>query len=192
MLDTYLPILIFVLIVLGLIGALVTLSFVLGPAKPFEASFLEHAQEFGLDGSGKRGHFIQHDGSCAGHLHPPQLALHGARKRAALMAEKLRFHEFLRQAGAIDFQIRGIASRTQFMDQPCQLIFAGAAFSRDQNSRGGFCHLPSHFQNVLGGGVLCDPDRGVAHGDPPPAADDPGAFSSKSMRRAMRQSRSIS
>ena len=35
MLDTYLPILIFVLIVLGLIGALVTLSFVLGPAKPF-------------------------------------------------------------------------------------------------------------------------------------------------------------
>jgi len=33
-LDSYVPILIFVLIVLGLIGALVTLSFVLGPAKP--------------------------------------------------------------------------------------------------------------------------------------------------------------
>ncbi|HYM66135.1 MAG TPA: NADH-quinone oxidoreductase subunit A, partial [Patescibacteria group bacterium] len=35
MLDSYVPLLIFVLIVLGLIGALITLSFVLGPSKPF-------------------------------------------------------------------------------------------------------------------------------------------------------------
>ena len=35
MLESYVPLLIFVLIVLGLIGALVTLSFVLGPSKPF-------------------------------------------------------------------------------------------------------------------------------------------------------------
>ena len=34
MLETYVPVLIFVLIVLGLLGALVTLSFVLGPSKP--------------------------------------------------------------------------------------------------------------------------------------------------------------
>jgi NADH-quinone oxidoreductase subunit A len=34
LLDSYVPILIYVLIVIGLIGALVTLSFVLGPAKP--------------------------------------------------------------------------------------------------------------------------------------------------------------
>ena len=34
MLDTYVPVLIYVLIVLGLLGALVTLSFVLGPSKP--------------------------------------------------------------------------------------------------------------------------------------------------------------
>ena len=36
LLDSYLPVLIFVLIVLGLVGALVTLSFVLGPGKPFK------------------------------------------------------------------------------------------------------------------------------------------------------------
>ena len=35
LLESYVPLLIFVLIVLGLIGALVTLSFVLGPSKPF-------------------------------------------------------------------------------------------------------------------------------------------------------------
>jgi NADH-quinone oxidoreductase subunit A len=34
LLETYVPVLIFVLIVLGLLGALVTLSFVLGPSKP--------------------------------------------------------------------------------------------------------------------------------------------------------------
>ena len=33
MLESYVPVLIYVLIVLGLIGALVTLSFVLGPSK---------------------------------------------------------------------------------------------------------------------------------------------------------------
>ena len=34
MLESYVPVLIYVLIVLSLIGALVTLSFVLGPSKP--------------------------------------------------------------------------------------------------------------------------------------------------------------
>ena len=34
MLESYVPVLIYVLIVLGLLGALVTLSFVLGPSKP--------------------------------------------------------------------------------------------------------------------------------------------------------------
>ena len=34
MLESYVPLLIFVLIVLGLLGALVTFSFVLGPSKP--------------------------------------------------------------------------------------------------------------------------------------------------------------
>jgi NADH-quinone oxidoreductase subunit A len=35
LLESYVPVLIFVLIVLGLVGALVTLSFLLGPAKPY-------------------------------------------------------------------------------------------------------------------------------------------------------------
>ncbi len=34
MLESYVPLLIFVLIVLGLLGALVTLSFILGPSRP--------------------------------------------------------------------------------------------------------------------------------------------------------------
>ncbi|HEY1421609.1 MAG TPA: NADH-quinone oxidoreductase subunit A [Candidatus Dormibacteraeota bacterium] len=37
MLESYVPLLIYALIILGLLGALVTLSFVLGPSKPFKA-----------------------------------------------------------------------------------------------------------------------------------------------------------
>ena len=37
MIESYVPLLIYVLITLGLIGALVTLSFVLGPSKPHKA-----------------------------------------------------------------------------------------------------------------------------------------------------------
>jgi len=36
LLDSYVPVLIYGLIILGLLGALVTLSFVLGPSKPFK------------------------------------------------------------------------------------------------------------------------------------------------------------
>jgi NADH-quinone oxidoreductase subunit A len=37
LLESYVPLLIYALIILGLLGALVTLSFVLGPSKPFKA-----------------------------------------------------------------------------------------------------------------------------------------------------------
>jgi NADH-quinone oxidoreductase subunit A len=39
LLDSYVPLLIFSLLVLGLIGALVALSFVLGPAKPYRKKY---------------------------------------------------------------------------------------------------------------------------------------------------------
>ena len=53
MLESYVPILIFVLIVLGLVGALVTLSFVLGPTKlhkrklaPYESGIIPDTPAF--------------------------------------------------------------------------------------------------------------------------------------------------
>ena len=42
MLESYVPILILFLIVLGLLGAVVTLSFVLGPAKPYRKKLLPY------------------------------------------------------------------------------------------------------------------------------------------------------
>ena len=42
MLETYVPLLIYVLIVLGVIGALVTLSFVLGPSKPHKKKLMPY------------------------------------------------------------------------------------------------------------------------------------------------------
>ena len=42
MLDSYVPILIYALIILGLVGTLVALSFVLGPSKPFKAKLMPY------------------------------------------------------------------------------------------------------------------------------------------------------
>ena len=42
MLESYVPVLIFALIALGLLGALVTLSFILGPSKPFKRKLLPY------------------------------------------------------------------------------------------------------------------------------------------------------
>ncbi|HLQ62861.1 MAG TPA: NADH-quinone oxidoreductase subunit A [Candidatus Acidoferrales bacterium] len=42
MLTEYVPLLIFVLVVIGLVGALLTLSFVLGPSKPYAKKLLPY------------------------------------------------------------------------------------------------------------------------------------------------------
>lgn len=42
MLESYVPVLILVLIVLGLLGAVVTLSFLLGPSKPYRKKYLPY------------------------------------------------------------------------------------------------------------------------------------------------------
>jgi NADH-quinone oxidoreductase subunit A len=39
LLESYVPLLIYVLIILGLLGAVVTLSFVLGPSKPYKRKY---------------------------------------------------------------------------------------------------------------------------------------------------------
>ena len=56
-------------------------------AEPLEAALFEHPQKLGLSGDGKRGHFIEHDGSRAGHLQPSQFAFHRARECAAFVTE---------------------------------------------------------------------------------------------------------
>ena len=54
MLESYVPLLIFVLIVLGLLGALVTLSFVLGPSKPFKAKLAPYESGISSDSPAHR------------------------------------------------------------------------------------------------------------------------------------------
>ena len=55
MLESYVPLLIFVLIVLGLIGALVTLSFVLGPNKPHKSKLATYESGDQFDHDAARG-----------------------------------------------------------------------------------------------------------------------------------------
>ena len=125
---------------------------------------LEHAKKFRLRGRRKRRDFVQHDGSRARHFQPAELALDSPGKRAALVAEQLRFDQFLREACAIDFQKGRVAPGTEFVNQSRQMILAGAAFSGDEQRGGGFRDLARQFDDGLRGGIFGDPSHArLAH-----------------------------
>src|ERR1700687_4003282 len=100
-----------------------------GAAEPFEGAFLKDAEEFGLRRVGKRGNFIEDDGAVAAQFQAAELALFRAGEGAAFVAEEFAFDKFLREAGAIDFEKRGVTPRTKFVDHAREIILAGTAFA---------------------------------------------------------------
>ena len=87
-----------------------------GSTEPFEGPFLNDAEKFALGGGGKRSDFIEDDSAVAAQFQATELALFRAGKSAAFVAEEFAFDEFLREAGAIDFEKWSVTPRTKFMD----------------------------------------------------------------------------
>ena len=158
-----------------------------GAAQALESALLEHAQELGLRGRRKRRDFIQHDGSRAGHFQPAELALDRAGEGAAFVAEQFRFDEFLRQAGAIDFQEGRIAPRAEFVDQAREMILAGAAFSGDEKRGGSFGDFARELEDRFGGGICRDPGHARRRSRHP--ASRRGGVSSRGSLNSMRRRR---
>src|SRR6266550_2857688 len=84
----------------------------------------------------ERGDFIENDAAVAAELEAAELALDRAGKGAAFVAEEFAFDELRRKTGTIDFQERRVTSRTEFMNQPGEMVLTGAAFTGDQKSGG--------------------------------------------------------
>src|SRR5579863_4646851 len=91
-------------------------------AQPLERTLLQHAQQFALRSGSQRRNLIQHNGSIAAQLEPPELPLHRTGKGAAFMAEEFAFDELRREAGAIDLQEWRIAPRSKLVDQTREMI----------------------------------------------------------------------
>src|SRR5712692_1749686 len=105
-------------------------------AEAFEPALLQNAEELALRCRRERGDFIENDAAVAAELEAAELALDRAGKGAAFVAEEFAFDELRRKTGTIDFQERRVTSRTEFMNQPGEMVFTGAAFTGDQKSGG--------------------------------------------------------
>ena len=128
-----------------------------GAAEALEAALFEHAQKFRLRGRGEGGDFVENDGAGAGHFQAAELAFDGSGEGAALVAEQFGFDQFLRQAGAIDFQVGRVASRAELVDEAREMVFAGAALAGDEHGGGGVGDFAGQFEDALRRRVVWPP-----------------------------------
>src|SRR5205085_6121089 len=134
----------------------------LRPAEAFEGALLQNAKQLALCVRRKRRHFIKNNRPVAAQFEAPELALDRARERPALMTEKLALDKLRRQAGTINFQIRSVASRPELMNQPSEMIFAGAALPGDEKGGGRTGHFFGEFQQPQRCRVMRDPRQSLA------------------------------
>src|SRR5215831_768887 len=122
-------------------------------AKAFEGSLLQNAEQLALRVRRKRRHLIENNRAVSAQFKASKLALDRAGKGPTLVSEKLAFDELRRQTGAINFQIGSVASRAKLMNQPSQVILAGAAFPGDEKRRGRNRHFFGKLQEAERRGV---------------------------------------
>src|SRR5262249_3274431 len=84
----------------------------------------------------KCGHFVKNNRPVPSQFEPAELTLNSTDERPALMTEEFALNKLRQQAGAIDFQVQSIAARTEFMNQPDEVIFTGTTLPGDKQ-RGG-------------------------------------------------------
>src|SRR6266849_2897945 len=117
-------------------------------AESFERALLQNAQELALRSGRERSDFIENDGAVAAELEASEFALDRAGKGAAFVAKEFAFDELRRKAGTVDFQERRVAARAEFMNQACEVVFTGAAFTGDQQSGGSDRDFPGEVKTT--------------------------------------------
>src|SRR5260370_29487418 len=103
-------------------------------SEAFERALLQNAQKFSLRSGRERGNFIENDGAVAAELETAEFALDRTGKSAAFVPEEFAFDQLGRKAGAVDFQERRVASRSELMNQAREVVLARAAFTSDEES----------------------------------------------------------
>ena len=106
----------------------------IGTAQPLKGALLQDAKQFALRLRRKCRDLIQNDGPFAAQFQPAQFALHRTGERPAFVAEKFAFDKLRWERCAVNLEEGCVAPRAELMDQPCEVVFAGTGFSRDQKS----------------------------------------------------------
>src|SRR5260370_38919989 len=102
-------------------------------AQALELLFLEHAQQFGLQGLRDIAYFIQKERAFIGQLEAADFLRYGASERALLVAKKLAFQQIQRNGGAIQLYERTSAARADVVNRTRNQFLSCARFSLDQN-----------------------------------------------------------
>ena len=126
-----------------------------------ELSFLQHAQELGLQVQRDFPDFIKKKRASVRELEPPDSVADGARERSAYMSEELALEQVLRNGGTVDFYQGPTCSWTSYMNRPRDQFLSRARFALDENiglSGGDKLHLAKYALKRL------TPPNDVAHG----------------------------
>ena len=135
-----------------------------GAAEALECALLQNTQQFCLRVRGKSGDFVQDNCTGAAEFEAAELAIHGSRERAAFVAEKFAFDESGRECGAINFEVRRIASRAEFVNEAGEMVLAGTGLASDEKRCGSSSDFFRKLQHAARSGVLSDPGEPVGHG----------------------------
>src|SRR5439155_10536867 len=93
-----------------------------------------------------------------------EFAVDSAGERAPFVAEEFAFDERGRERGAVDFQKGRVASRTEFVNETREVVFAGAGFASDEECGGGSGDFFREIEQAARSGVFGDPGEAVGHG----------------------------
>jgi hypothetical protein len=95
-------------------------------------ALLQHAQQLDLQRERHVADLVQEDRPAVGRLEQPLVRLHGARERAARVAEELGFEQRLRNRAAVDGDERLVAARAGAMMARASSSLPGAGIAVDQ------------------------------------------------------------
>jgi len=135
-----------------------------GAAEALECTLLQNAKQFCLRGGRKRGDFVEDDRAGATQFETAEFAVDSAGERAAFVAEEFAFDESGWKRSAIDFEIRRVAARTEFVNEARKMIFAGTGFTGDEKRGGGSGDFFREIEQAARSGVFGDPGKAVRHG----------------------------
>ncbi len=133
-------------------------------AETLESALLKDAQQFCLRVGREGRDFVKDDGAGTAKLEAAEFAFDGSGEGAAFVAKKLAFNEGGRKGSAIDFEKRRVAPRAEFMNEARKMIFAGAGFSGDEESRRSRGDLFRKFEQAVRNRVGGNPREPVGHG----------------------------
>jgi len=129
-----------------------------------EVALLQNAQQFCLRVGRKRCYFVEDDRSGATKFQAAEFAFDGPGEGASFVAEELAFDEIRGKRCAVNFEIGRITPRAKFMNEPRQMILAGARFAGDEKRGGRNGDFFRQFQQAERNGRLRDPGKAVGHG----------------------------